>query len=76
MPPTSTPGLPPALLLPFSVTVAYSAAAALHTTLLLFPLLTFTPGPVAVYRHSISVTPVDKRNFGSHLRAGCYFRGS
>lgn len=45
-------------------------------TLFLFPLLTFTPKSVAVYRHSISVTPVDKRNFSSHLHADCYFRGS
>lgn len=46
------------------------------STLFLFPLLTFTPEPVAVYRHSISVAPLDKRNFSSHLRAECYFRGS
>lgn len=45
-------------------------------TLFLFPLLTFTPKSVAVYRHSISVAPVDKRNFTSHLHADCYFRGS
>lgn len=42
----------------------------------LFPVLTFTPKPVAVYIDTISVAPVDKRNFSSHLHADCYFRGS
>lgn len=50
-------------------THTHTATAALF----LFPLLTLTPKPVAGYRHSISAAPVDKRNFGSHLHAECYF---
>lgn len=70
--PESTLRLPLALFLPHSATEPLSHSS----TLFLFPLLTFTPEPVAVYRHSISVAPLDKRNFSSHLRAECYFRGS
>lgn len=73
--PESTLRLPLALSLALSSTVANPARHS-PVALFLFPLLTFTPKSVAVYRRTISVAPLDKRNFGSHLCADCYFRGS
>ena len=59
---TAPSGALPSTPLYYRPTLCHSAAA----TLFLFRLLTFTPKSDAGYRYSISVTPVDKRNF-SHI---------